>query len=432
MQLVYKSAEVRLTQMLADLRVQPSGWVAIHFHLDLLLDEYKSEYQVKIALNLINDLLKNLEGFIFLLTDNSIMVLCNKLEQLMQEKLLFQLRYLYMDDPLAYTESGLENPDFCTVYDVKHNWQAFNAVCVRYMTLLARKHKMAHQPLPSQVGELSQVPVLESPQVETPAPSTGWPEKLPPLDVPEMNVSRLALIENNLKLVDLQSAIRRQPVCAVFNDMTVKRLFDELYINITQMRRLVNSEVDFLSNRWLFRYITQILDVRMIDLVQLNPYRYLDSPVSFNFNAETLLSSRFSEFDANIPMAKKVSIVLEIPVVDAFGDMPAFSLALGEVQKLGYRVCLDGLTTRSFPAVHRDVLGVDLVKVQWNGELAADTDSPVYREFNDAVKAAGSNRVILCRCDNKKAIEFGQRLGISMFQGRFIDSVINPTSKVEN
>ncbi|MBY0408195.1 MAG: hypothetical protein K2Q01_10930, partial [Rickettsiales bacterium] len=117
---------------------------------------------------------------------------------------------------------------------------------------------------------------------------------------------------------------------------------------------------------------------------------------------------------------------------DAFADMAAFSLAVGEVQKLGYRVCLDGLTTASFSSLTPGSLGVDLMKVQWNGELHSDLGSHSLDAISEAVKACGSNRVILCRCDTKKAIEFGHALGISMFQGRFIDTVLNPTSKVEN
>ncbi len=432
MQLVYKSAEVRLTQMLADLRVQPTGWVAIHFHLELLLDEYKSEYQVKIALNLINDLLKSHEGFIFLMNDNSIMVLCNKMEMVLQEKLIFQLRYLFMDDPLSYSESGLENPDFCTVYEVKHNWQAFNEICTRYMGMVARRAPLAHQQLNVPVADLSAFPAAFAAIESVPMLEVGQQQRrVPSLETPEMNVSRLAVLENNLRMTDLHAAIRRQPVCAVFPDMTVRRFFDELYMSMAHLRRALHSDVDFLSNRWLFRYITQILDARMIELIKINPPRYIDSAVSLNFNVETLLSSRFSEFDAAIPPAKKISIVLEVPVVDAFSDMGAYSLAVTEMQKLGYRVCLDGLTTASFPSI-RDALGADLVKVQWNGELNSDTDSYSYNAMMEAVANTGSNRVILCRCDNRKAIEFGHALGISLFQGRFIDTVLNPTSKVEN
>ncbi|MBY0408309.1 MAG: hypothetical protein K2Q01_11520, partial [Rickettsiales bacterium] len=287
MQLVYKSAEVRLNQMLADLRAQPTGWVAVHFHLDRLLEEYKSEYQYKIAINLINDLLKTHDGTIFFMGDNSILVLCNRLEQVLQEKLIFQLRYLYMDDPLSYSESGLENPDFCTLYDIKHNWQSFNDMAARYMAMVTRRGVSA--------PDLPNYPVLE--QVSPMEPV----KDMPVVELPEMNVARLAMLEKNLRASDLQSTIRRQPVCAVFPDMKVRRFFDELYINIAHLRRVVHADVDLLSNRWLFRYITQILDARMMDLIRINPNRYLESPVSLNLNVETLLSSKFSEFDATIP-----------------------------------------------------------------------------------------------------------------------------------
>lgn len=432
LQLVYKSAEVRLTQMLADLRVQPTGWMALHFHLDRLLDEYKSEYQIKIAINLINDLLKNYDGHLFLMADSSIMVLCNRLEQVIQEKLVFQLRYLYMDDPLSYTESGMENPQFVTVYDIKHNWQAFNEVCTRYMAMVARGQPIALQPLGTPVAELAapqevaaeRMPVLEKaplPEAIMPAPAALGGE---------FSASRLAAMENNLRMADLQATLRRQPVCAVYADLSLRRLYEELYINMGHLRRMMQSDVDFLSNRWLFRYITQILDARMIDLLRINPGRYLESPISINLNVETVLSSRFSELDAIIPAAKKVAIVVELPVVDAFADMTAFNLAVAEAQKLGYRVCLDGLTTASFISIQRSQFTVDLLKVQWNGEGASEhmRESAMAR----AVQDAGSNRIILCRCDNKKAIEYGQSMGISLFQGRFIDAVLNPTSKVEN
>jgi hypothetical protein len=40
--------------------------------------------------------------------------------------------------------------------------------------------------------------------------------------------------------------------------------------------------------------------------------------------------------------------------------------------------------------------------------------------------------VILARCDNQDAIYYGQALGISLFQGRYVDSVLDPHSDVVN
>lgn len=434
MHLVNKTSEVKLTQLLADLRVQSTGWLAIHFHLDRLLEEYKSEYQIKIALNLIHDLLKSHDGSIYLMSDSSILILCNRVDNVLQEKLIFQLRYLFMDDPLAYNELGQENPAFCTIYDIKRNWQEFNDLCMHYMAMFTRKQPLGLQPMPGEAMAAPPPRPDSGPVLERPfPPADKWQEKPEqPAMQGEMSVSKLAHLERSLRMADLQPAIRRQPVCAVLSDMKVRRVFDELYINIAQLRRVMRSDVDLLSNRWLFKYITGILDERMIDLIRINPSRYLDSPISLNLNVETLLSSWFSEFDATIKPAHKVSIVIELPVIDVFADMAAFSLAVSEVQKLGYRICLDGLTIASFTSINRANLGVDLIKVQWNADKQSDLRANSNSDMVDAVQRAGGNRVILCRCDNKSAVEYGQALGISLFQGRFLDSVLNPTSKVEN
>jgi len=442
LQIINKSPETRLMQMLGNKQIQAGGWQAIHFHLSDLLEEYKSEYQIKIAINLIHDLLKSYDGSIFLLADYSIMVVCKKLEQPIMEKLTFQLRYLYMDDPLAYTDIGQENPKFCTVYDLKSDWQEFYNQCSHRMVMHTRKpaapvpvelpepkYEPKHEPKPE--------PKIAIPEpVETPLPVVEIvPEKQDEsksTDRSELSASKLAAMENTLRVTDIKNVVRRQPVCAVLPDMKVRRVFDELYINIAHLRRMIKSDVDFLSNRWLFKYITNILDERMIKLIMATPARFLDAPISINLNVETLLSSWFTEFDASISPANKVSIVLEIPVIDVFADMTAFSLACSEVQKLGYRVCLDGLTTASFSSINREKLGLDLVKVQWNADMHGDLKNKENQSLMEAVKSAGTNRVILCRCDNKSAVEYGHALGISLFQGRYLDSLLNPTSKVEN
>jgi len=432
MQMVMKTPEVKLMQLVNELRATASGWQAIHFHLSRLLDEYKSEYQIKIALNLAQDLLKTYEGAIFLLVDSSIIVLCRHVEPPVLEKLIFQLRYLYMDDPLAYTEGGQDNPDFCAVYDLRQHWQSFYDLCLRRMAIVSRKQPLAFQPaaekiqIPAEPRAMPmQQPVLESPK-HIPEPV------IPQVDPHGLSASKLALIERDLRYADLYKVIRRQPVCAVLKDMQVRRVFDELYIHIAHLRQLLHSEVDFLSNRWLFKYLTHVLDERMLELIQASPRQYLSSPVSLNLNVETLLSSRFAEFDAMLTPASKVGIVIEIPVVDVFADMAGFMITRAEAQKLGYRICLDGLTTDSFASINRENLGVDLIKVQWNAELQSDLKQKTQPDMIAAVQAAGGNRVILCRCDNRKAVEYGQALGIALFQGRFIDSVLNPTAKVEN
>lgn len=413
MQIFLKSAEVKLVETLGAIH-EPAGWYAVHFHLGQLMEQYKSEYQFNIAINLIHDLLKGYDGGIFLLEDHSIIMLCFGLERAVHNKIIFQLRYLYMDDPLSYTEEGKENPDFCTSYDLRRDWQEFWNVASRRMAVNARKVPGA--PVPRNQ------PVIE-----------GEKPRIPPRaeKTTKFSISNLANVERDFQYADLAKVIRRQAICAALPNTPIRHVLDELYINIAHLRQILKTDVDFLSNRWLFKYFTQALDERMINFISNNP-RYLENPVSINLNVETLLSPVFAEFDANLKPEAKVAMVLEVPAIDIFANMEVFMVAKRQVQRQGYRVCIDGLTAMSFTQVNREKLGIDLLKLQWNSDSKNDLNTLENRELASAVVACGTNRVILCRCDNLSAIQYGQAMGISLFQGRYIDSIVNPEAKVEN
>jgi hypothetical protein len=408
LQLIAKSSEVKLAEAINDIK-DFADWHAVHLNLDRLLEEYKSDYQIKIAINLINDLLKANEGTIFILSDRGIVVLARGAEANLVNKLVFQLRYLYMDDPLAYREDGQENPSFCTVYDLATERGAFVEFVSQRMAAIVRKSTPARPRAPEPVVSQS---------------GTG-------VTVVDLSAARLAHIEEDLKRADVLKSVRRQPVCAVLPS-GVRNVFDELYIHIAHLRKELKAEVDFFSNRWLFKYITQILDQRMLALASANPKHYFGSPVSLNLNAETLLSTAFSQFDAVIPAAMKVSIVIEVPIVDVFADITGFTVARNEVQKMGYRICLDGLNAAMLANIDREKLKADLVKVQWNADAQSDLQSQDNKDFAAAVQRCGAKRVILCRCDTQAAVDFGQGLGISLFQGRYVDSLLNPDLAVSN
>ncbi|NBX03429.1 MAG: hypothetical protein EBR02_05110 [Alphaproteobacteria bacterium] len=281
MQLFLKNAEAKLVESLSVVN-DPAGWYALHFHLGHLMEEYKSEFQYNIAVNLIHDLLKNYDGGIFMLADQSIVVLCFGLEKSMQNKIIFQMRYLYMDDPLSYNDDGTECLDFCTAYDLRTDWQEFWNFGSRRMAVSARKTSPGPRNVELLEGE-------------------NWKPHRP--QKAHLSAVTLAAVERDLQYADLSKVIRRQAICAVVKGAPIRNVLDELYINISHLRQVMRAEVDFLSNRWLFKYLTQLLDVRMIEFIRANP-RYIDNAVSINLNAETIISSAFTEFDAML-LARK-------------------------------------------------------------------------------------------------------------------------------
>ncbi|MDX2074448.1 MAG: hypothetical protein SFX19_08825 [Alphaproteobacteria bacterium] len=419
MQLFQRNAEAKLVEALNSV-TDPKGWKAVHFHLSDLMDQFKSEYQIKIAVNLINDLLKNFDGGIFVLQDSSIILVCYGLEKTLQNKLVFQLRYLYMDDPLAYTDDGQENPAFYTDYDLQEDWQDFMELSTRRMAMTMRRPTSARaEKIAAAIAEK-----MDSKMETETASVTSISAR------ENLTVTRLANLERELQHLGIGNIIRNQSICAIQTGLPVRKMFDELYMHMSHLSTVLKADIDFFSNRWLFRYLTQLLDMRMLDFLKNERDRYLTQPVSINMNTETLLSDRFQEFDRSLSPAIKKGIVLEVPLVDAFVDMAGFNIARREMQALGYRVCLDGVTTDSLNHIQRDKLGVDLIKVQWN---AVVMESGLQRQdLIKAVSANGPSRVILCRCDKKQAIDFGQSIGIALFQGRYVDSVLNPTHNADN
>lgn len=419
MRIINREPEAHLIELLHLVQENRQGWQAICFAFSRLLEHYRSEYQLKIAINLMNDLLGDRDGAIYTCDDATIFVMVRHLSRPIMGKMIFQLRYLFMDDPLAYTIDGEENPDFATVYDIETQWQDFMDICKRRLVQRVRKTHTEQRAVP---------PATTAAMAAAGMTPTAFIKR----DIKYFNAGSLAGIARDLKDVDLTPAIRRQPVVSVTPEGQIRTVFDEMYINMNHLRASIGVEVDILSNRWLFKYLTQILDERMLGTVQKNPVRYLTNPVSFNFNIPTVLSTRFAEFDAAVKPATKVSIVIELQLGDVFSDMGGFLTAKDTVQKLGYRVCLDGVTDISFPQIDRARLGFDLIKLHWNGENAKDTGSDKNTRLMAAIKQCGANRVILTRCDTHHAVGYGHALGVTLFQGRYLDSLVNPKSTVEN
>lgn len=68
-------------------------------------------------------------------------------------------------------------------------------------------------------------------------------------------------------------------------------------------------------------------------------------------------------------------------------------------------------------------LGVNILKLVWNGELA-DGGENVAAQVRQVVEEFGEGNTVLCRCDNREAIEFGRSVGINTFQGRYVENLI--------
>jgi EAL domain-containing protein (putative c-di-GMP-specific phosphodiesterase class I) len=148
--------------------------------------------------------------------------------------------------------------------------------------------------------------------------------------------------------------------------------------------------------------------------------------ISINLNVETILSDRFREFDQRVAnYLSKGSIIVEIPRHDVFADFEGYNRALDTLQKSGYRTLLDGLTPETLTFFRRSELRTDLVKIFYYKDHAEDWRM---KGLAAMLAEADINRIIMGRCETPAAFEFGQAVGIRMFQGWHVDVLLRAMS----
>jgi hypothetical protein len=378
------------------------GRRAMHIHLSRLRPYYRSSQHIRIAVNTFEFLVKQLEGQIFLLNNADLVFICKGGEVAAIDEAVTRLRHLFNGDPLAQNLDIEEESRFCTWYDLEQQYDEFLAIAQQLYDEEDRRGK--------RLAAISSVPE---------------PAKKPVL--PPLSPSRLGELIDALARADLSNMMRRQAICSLQGDEPPKPMFRELYISIDELRDIVMPEFDVARDRWLFQHLTQTLDNRMLQLLRKNDDRAIGSTYSVNLNVATLLSDRFLAFDAGLRAATRGTIIFELQMIDIFADLPAFLFARDFVKERGYRICLDGATDLTIPYIDREQLGIDLVKIIWRPEMVSGSRERI-KALYAQIAEMGRTRTILCRCGSEDAVRVGQELGISLFQGRYVDGLLAAAS----
>jgi len=210
-------------------------------------------------------------------------------------------------------------------------------------------------------------------------------------------------------------------------------MFDEIYVSILDLTKAVGADVRAVTDRWLFQHLTKLLDRRMLSLIArpdesansaevalLRSRLLRGSNFSLNVNVANVLTPEFQALDNCIGETIRGTVVLEFQKIDAFADLGAYRYVRDHAHKLGYRICLDGVSHLSLPMVDRAELGVDFVKIAWTNDMPEDA-----RGLRSHVERIGRKRVILTRCDTPQAIGYGREMGIDLFQGKHVDELLN-------
>jgi len=353
------------------------------------------------AVNTVEDFVTYYEGQIFLLGSGDLIFVCRDANIEMIDDAIMRLKHLFSEDPLVANthEDDEGHGRFADIINLEAQYPRFLDTCEQLHELETARKKRLKQ-LAAQSGEE---------QVDERSPLTP---------------DQLGKLEQYLARADLSGVLHRQNICAISHGAEPQPIFNELFISIMDLAKAVLPEVNLVANRWLFQHLTETLDRRVLRMLARADDKSLHSSFSVNLNVSTLLSPEFLQFDSSLRMGSRGTIVIEMQMIDIMSDFSAFLFARDFVREKGYRICLDGVTADMLPYIDRHKMGLDLIKLMANAHFEAGAAPRKVKEIKQLVEETGKGRIILARCDNETMINTGIKMGISLFQGRYLDKFI--------
>jgi len=393
------SQENLLLDYVYRLEKHKDGRKAVLVHLSRLKPFNRREHHVRVAANSFEALVKALQGQLFMLKNCDLIFIYKSDAAPDVETAVQRVRFLFSDDPLL-TEEALAGDRFSTWLDAESQFdQIFT---------------LAQSLVDNELKRESEVRA----KMDTRAALKARQELGEPL-TPEI----LTRVEAALTRADLSNLVRRQFACLLGPKGAPEPAFSELFISIKDMRETMLPGVNLTSNRWLFQHLTYSLDRRMLAMLAKTDHITISGDISFNLNVSTLLSQDFLAFDDAVPASRRGHMVVELEKLDIFSDLEAYTFAREFVQERGYRICIDGLTHQTLSMIDRERLGADLIKLVWHPDMV-DGGGDIQSNLRALVRHAGENRVVLCRCDDREAVDFGRAIGVGLFQGRHVEHLI--------
>lgn len=393
------SEETLLVERLRKVSENPNGCFAVHLHLSRLRASNKQPHFLDIAKRSFDPLVMNAESTLFSLSNCDIVVICRNVPVDDLDNPINKVRGLFREDPVAaIDDSGFEEDRFTTWYDLASKDDRANFVTVANQLLadaVARKKKAA-----AAAGAESTA-------------AKGTP--LTPTNLADINRKILAV-----RIADL---IREQAAVLVRAGGKGQILFRENFVAMAELKERVAPGVNLFASTWLFQFLTETLDKRVLAVMAQRNFATMRDPLSLNLNVGTVLSRDFQPFH-QIVGNHAAKVVVEMQVVDIFADMNTFAFARDSLQQRGYRVLVDGLNPLSLQFFDPSFLKADFVKIAWGPEFAGETPDSRLQELREVVAHTGKDAVIISRVDSEQAIKWGLSLGITRFQGRFIDRLV--------
>ena len=354
------------------------GYAVLYINISKLKPKNRHPEFVKIIAMLFESIIGAAKGSMYILSNGDIAILSKNITPSEIDEAVKKLRAGLAADPVLSHDSR----DFALVYSFPRDFFSF----------YGKIEKMVQE---NKEAETEELPVKE------------------PIEAEDMDK-----IISTLDDIDMAELVKRQSVMRVHNNEFTD-LMQEFFVAVKDLSRYFGDNKDLVANRWLFQYLTQVLDKKTLAAFASAEITEWPEKISLNLNLSSVFSKEFVEFAKNF-LKPAQQIIVEVQMMDILNNLNLYHEVKDILHKGGHKLLIDSLSPASLSMLNLDKLAPDMIKIFWEPLLVYDTDN---QSLKNAVEYMKPENVILAKCDGSEAMRWSLSYGLNTFQGPYIDEI---------
>ena len=218
-----------------------------------------------------------------------------------------------------------------------------------------------------------------------------------------------------------QIFVQSQRIADIKPGQKPEELMKEYFIRMDALKKHVFPNVELRGMGNLFNQLTITLDRVLIGAFnEINPKRH---PCSINLNVESVFAKAFEDFIGESDEAALANIVFEFRQDNILQHFDEFELAAKKITAEGGTVAVDAIYPGTVGLVNLPRLHATFAKIFWR--TGAEDVLPA--QCDEIKKMQDQGMIfIIARLDDEVGIQVGHDLGITVFQGFYINDLLGP------
>lgn len=369
-------------------RIEPLGipFCAVYVAMSKLQPDNRGYRQLEIVSKLFEPLLNHAQARLFLLSNNDFLLLTANPVLDVIDDILYQIKGLFADD---FFISSQGRAAFQHIFFLNRDKDELLKL-LQAETSVAKTEEAPKQRL-------------------SVTPSTQ-----------ELSPEILEQLLYKIEQSNTQNFIRRQTIVSFNEKGTHQEFGQEFFTSLAELQNTFAPHLNVTADKALFSMLMDTLDRRMMSALCGLNFKRFPPLISLNLNVQSVFLPIFDKMLSTL----QSRLMVEFQMADILHNLPQYRKACTKLKQAGVVIALDGVGVNELEFVPMTPFDVDCYKIFWSPKLKEC--APLLKRF---LKEQKDKTIILARSGSEDALIFGKEVGIELFQGHFVDTLLAAVSK---